>query len=69
MVIPSAEAVYVYAGRLEDGTQVVRDSGGVLHALVAVKRACQEKQLARITGHDYFPGYRVPLVPFPPALR
>ena len=39
-VIASAEAVYVYAGRLEDGTQVVRDAGGVLHALVAVKRIC-----------------------------
>lgn len=40
VTLASAEAVYLYAGRLEDGTAVVRDAGGVLHALVPVKRAC-----------------------------
>jgi hypothetical protein len=44
VIIPSQEAVFVYAGRLEDGTQVVRDSGGLLHALVPVKRHCPDKQ-------------------------
>lgn len=41
-VLASKEAVYIYAGRLEDGTVVVRDAGGVLYGLVPVKRACQE---------------------------
>lgn len=39
-VIASKEAVYIYAGRLEDGTVVVRDAGGVLHALVPVRKTC-----------------------------
>lgn len=39
-VIASPEAVYIYAGRLEDGTAVVRDAAGVLHALIAVKKTC-----------------------------
>lgn len=34
IVIASVEATYTYAGRLEDGTRVVRDSNGVLHALI-----------------------------------
>lgn len=38
VVLASAEAVFTYAGHLEDGTQVVRDSDGLLHALVAVKK-------------------------------
>lgn len=38
-VIASPEAVYVYAGRLEDGTKVVRDSDGVLSALTSLIRA------------------------------
>lgn len=36
IVVASPEAVYTYAGRLEDGTRVVRDSNGILHALVPV---------------------------------
>ena len=40
ITLASAEAIYIHAGRLEDGTVVVRDAGGVLHALVPVKRAC-----------------------------
>jgi hypothetical protein len=34
------ETVYTGVGKLEDGTRVVRDSNGLLHALVPVKRAC-----------------------------
>jgi hypothetical protein len=40
VTVASPEAVYVYAGRLDDGTRVVRDSDGLLHALVSVKRSC-----------------------------
>ncbi len=43
VTVASAEAVYVWAGRLEDGTAVVRDSDGLLHALTAVKRARQDE--------------------------
>lgn len=32
--------VFVYAGKLEDGTRVVRDGDGLLHALVPVRRVC-----------------------------
>jgi hypothetical protein len=34
VLVASPEAVYTYAGHLADGTQVVRDSDGLLHALV-----------------------------------
>ena len=43
MVAVSAEAVFVYAGHLEDGTRVVRDSDGLLYALAAVRRGGQEQ--------------------------
>ena len=53
----SPEAVFVYAGKLEDGTRVVRDSDGLLHALASVRRGCQEQvtragepQLPRFPG-------------------
>jgi hypothetical protein len=39
LVMASPEATFIYAGRLEDGTQVVRDSAGLLHALVPVRKA------------------------------
>jgi len=34
VTVASPQAVYVWAGRLGDGTAVVRDSAGLLHALV-----------------------------------
>ena len=37
IVLASPEATYTYAGRLEDGTKVVRDSNGILHALIPVR--------------------------------
>lgn len=37
ILIASEQATYTYAGRLEDGTTVVRDSDGILHALVPVR--------------------------------
>ena len=43
VVVASAEAVFTYAGKLEDGTRVVRDSDGLLHALAAVRRGGQEQ--------------------------
>ena len=43
VVVASAEAVFVYAGHLEDGTRVVRDSDGLLYALAAVRRGGQEQ--------------------------
>jgi len=43
VVVASAEAVFVYAGHLEDGTRVVRDSDGLLYALAAVRRGSQEQ--------------------------
>ena len=48
VTLASPEAVFVYAGRLDDGTQVVRDSDGLLHALVAVRRARQDD--VKLTG-------------------
>jgi hypothetical protein len=44
VVVASQEATYIYAGRLDDGTRVVRDSDGLLHALVPVRRSCSPDQ-------------------------
>lgn len=42
VVVASPEAVFLYAGHLADGTQVVRDSDGLLHALVPVSKSAWE---------------------------